>query len=265
MTEIKPFRAITYNQEKFQDLSRVVCPPYDIISPSQQQYYHELNPYNFIHILLGKDTPGVDKYSRAGQVFREWINDGVFVQDDKPAIYFYRQHYHVRGEKKTRVGFISLLRLGEETSSIFGHEHTRLEPKEDRLKLLSQVKANLSPIFVIFSDQKRIIQRVYDHNIKNEAPFIAVTDENKNMHELWRITAPDVLEDMQSRIRDESIFIADGHHRYEVACAYRDQMREKLGKIEGQEDFNYVMAYFTNTDFRGLTILPIHRESVRED
>jgi uncharacterized protein (DUF1015 family) len=258
MTKIKPFRAAIYNQGKIKDLSKVVCPPYDIISPAGQKYFHELNPYNLIHILLGEDLVGEDKYRRAGHYFRNWLKEQILILDEKPAIYFYSQQYNLKGEKRTRLGFISLLRLEDKDSSVFGHEHTRLEPKEDRYKLLKQVKANLSPIFVIFLDKKRVIQRTYQH-IQDQKPFIDIIDNEKVTHRVWKLNNEDMLNNMQVRMQDENIFIADGHHRYEVACGYRNEIKKKLGAITGEEGFNYILTYFTNTDSRGLSILPIHR------
>jgi uncharacterized protein (DUF1015 family) len=259
MAKIRPFRAITYNQGKIKDYSCVVCPPYDIISPEKQAYYHELSNYNLIHILLGKDVAGEDKYRRAAGYFRDWLKNRILIQEERPAIYFYSQEYKIRGEKRLRLGFISLLDLENKDSSIFGHEHTRLEPKEDRLRLLKQAKANLSPIFVIFLDKKRIIQRTYQYHIQNKRPFIDMVDDEKIIHKLWRIDSPEIIVAIQNSMAGENIFIADGHHRYEVACAYRDLMKKKLNSITGEEDFNYILTYFTNTDSRGLSILPVHR------
>ncbi len=259
MAKIEPFRALVYNQGEIRNLSSVVCPPYDIISPIQQQYYHDLHPHNFIHILLGKDIPGEDKYRRAAHLFKDWQKDKILVLDTSPAIYFYSQQYNLKGEKRTRLGFIARLYLEDKNSTIYGHEHTRLEPKEDRLKLLKSAKANLSPIFVIFADKKRIIQNTHQY-IQDKKPFIDIVDEEKIIHKLWRLDSPDILEGIKTKMQNENIFIADGHHRYEVACTYRDEMRKRLGS--GQQDeagFNYILAYFTNANSSGLTILPIHR------
>jgi uncharacterized protein (DUF1015 family) len=260
MTKLKPFQAVIYNHEKVKDISKVTCPPYDVISADKQQYYHDLNPYNFIHILLGKDMPGEDKYQRAASYLKDWLKDKILIKESKPAIYFYSQEYNIKGEKKTRFGFISLLGLGDKDSEVFKHEHTRLEPKEDRLKLMKQVNANLSPIFVVFQDKKRIIQRVYQNYVKSSEPFIQATDDEKTVHRLWRLDAPETIRQMQDSLTQEDIFIADGHHRFEVAGIYRDEMKKRLGdEFTGEESFNYVLSYFTNTDPRGLSILPIHR------
>ncbi len=260
MAKIIPFKAVRFNKENIKDLSRVVCPPYDVISPKQQQYFYDLDPYNLIHILLTKDIPGENKYKQAGSDFKLWLKDKVLIRDDLPAIYFYSQQYNIMGEKKTRLGFISLLHLEDGSKQVFRHEHTHQEAKQDRFRLIKQVKANLSPIFVIFLDKKRIIQRVYQRYVCNIKPVIDITDEQKINHKLWRIDAPEIISAMQGSLETENIFIADGHHRYEVACAYKDEMKQKLGgEATGEESFNYMMAYFTNTDARGLTILPIHR------
>ena len=259
MAKIKPFKAISYNKEKIRDLSKVVCPPYDVISPLKQEYLHRLDPHNFIHIIFGKDMPGQDKYRRAAGYFKEWQSDGVFLEDASPAIYFYSHQYYLRGERKTRLGFIALLHLGDKNTSAFAHENTRSAAKEDRLKLIRRLKANLSPIFVLFWDRKRIIPRLYEQRIRDKEPFIEVTSEDKEVHKLWRIDDPAVLADMQAKMAGEDIFIADGHHRYEVACAFRDEMKERMGGLPEDSSFNYVLAYFTNIESLGLVVLPIHR------
>ncbi len=239
-------------------MSSVVCPPYDVISPRRQEYFHDLDPNNFIRIILGKDVPGEDKYKRSAEYFNDWLKKKVLIQDEKPAVYFYSQQYNLKGETKTRYGFIALLYLGDDKSPVYGHEHTHLEAKEDRLRLLKAVRANLSPIFVVFPDKKRIVQSLKTQ-CADKKPFIELTDDERTRHKLWKIDAPGILSGIQAIMAKEDIFIADGHHRFEVACAYRQELKDKLAAITGEEDFNYVMAYFTNTDPHGLTILPIHR------
>lgn len=259
MTVVKPLQAVIYDPDKVGNMAAVVCPPYDVISPRQQQEYFDTDPHNFIHILLGKEVPGEDKYARAQNDFHDWTKQGVFKQDGRPAIYFYAQTYNIKGEKKTRMGFIALLRLEDNNAAVFKHEHTRAEPKEDRLKLIRQVQANLSPIFAIFSDRNRVIQRTFRAHIQNKKPFFDITDRENVRHKLWKLDDEEVLGFISRNMSDENIFIADGHHRYEVACIYREEMKKKLGALSGEEGFNYILTYFTNTDARGLTIFPINR------
>ena len=259
MAEIKPFQAVVYNQRQVRSLAEVTCPPYDVISPSQQEYFHQLSPHNFIHILFGRDIPGEDKYERAAKLFRQWQEEKLLIQEDSPAVYFYSQDYLLRGEKRTRLGFIALLRLEEGNKAAFAHEHTRLAPKEDRLRLLRQVKANLSPIFIVFADKKRIISRTFRRDIQDRDAAADFTDNEKVRHKLWRVDSPEVIAAIAEALRREDVFIADVHHRYEVACAFRDEMRRANPQGAGEAPFNYLMAYFTNPDPRGLAIFAIHR------
>jgi uncharacterized protein (DUF1015 family) len=259
MAKIKPFKAVIYNKETIKDYSRVVCPPYDVISPAQQEQYHEKDPRNFIHVLLGRDVIGEDKYRRAGSIFRDWLKIGVMSREELPAIYFYSQQFNLKGEKRERFGFIALMRLGDKDSPVFAHENTRQAAKQDRFKLIKQVKANLSPIFVVFQDKMRIVRRVFQ-KIQDKPPFIDIVDVDKTRHRLWRVNDPALLAFIQKGVEKEDMFIADGHHRYEVAGAYRDLLKEKTQvPLTGEEDFNYLLTYFTCPDPKGLVILPIHR------
>ncbi|MBM3243543.1 MAG: DUF1015 domain-containing protein [Candidatus Omnitrophica bacterium] len=260
MSQIKPFKAVYYNQEKLKDQSKLACPPYDVISPQEQDYYYGLSEYNFIRILLRKDIPGENKYILSGKALKGWFNEGILIQDQSPAIYFYSQEYSIKGERKSRLGFIALLRLDEKDSAVFGHENTHSLAKEDRLRLIRKTNANLSPIFVVLKDKKRVIQRVFSQHIIGRPPFLEIVDKEKTRHQLWRIDEPNILDFIQDGMKKEDFFIADGHHRYEVSCAYRDEMRKKLGdKFNEESSFNYTLSYFTSSDQRGLSIMPIHR------
>ncbi len=261
MTEIKPFKAVHYNPEKIHDFSHVVCPPYDVISPPQQEAYHNASPYNFIHIELAKDKAGDDKnqkYTRARETFEHWLKDGVLIQDEKPCIYYYRQEYKIQGERHSRMGFISVMKL-ESGGKIFPHENTHASPKEDRFKLLSSVGANLSPIFVCFSDRERRVEKIFVTHVSLTKPFISVTDQDGVKHMVWRLDDPAYINEIVGTLSHQTLFIADGHHRYEVAQEYQRAKISRMEKTTGQEPFNYVMTYFTNIDSRDLKIFPLHR------
>lgn len=257
MAIVRPFRAVRYNSDKV-DLSQVISPPYDIISSQKQQELHERSPYNFTRVDFPRPEPGKDPYTEAAGRFCRWLKEQVLVRDPRPAVYLYRQQYAVKGEKKVRFGFLALLKLEDGGAAVHGHEHTHAAAKEDRFKLISKVNADLSPIFVVFEDRKRLMEQ----NLKacaQGSPVIDVTDEDRIAHTVWRVEDPAVLEKVSVKLSGEDVFIADGHHRYEVACAYRDARRAACPSFTGEEDFNYVMAYFTNARQQGLTILPIHR------
>lgn len=259
MAKIKPFSGFYYNPAKIKDLSKVVCPPYDVINAAKQDYYHSLSPYNIIHLTLGKDIKNDDKYLRAQRNLRQWIADQILISDSKPVIYFCSQEYTVEREKKTRLGFIALLKLGDRKDVVFPHEHTRIEPKEDRLKLLKAVKANLSPIFVLFQDRNRIIRRTYEQYAADKPAFIELVDEDNIVNKIWKISDVRFLNMIQSQVNASNIFIADGHHRYEVSLMFREQLRRRLKRPVTDRDYNYIMAYFTNVESKGLVIFPVHR------
>lgn len=263
MTEIRAFPAVVYNQEKVK-IEKVICPPYDVISSKQQDQLHKRDPHNFIRILLGKDKPGDDgrenKYSRAKQIFGDWLKEGILAQDEKPAIYFYRQEYKVMGERHTRLGFISLMKIqDDEEARIYPHERTHSEAKEDRFKLWSKLNANLSSIFVCFSDREKKVDKIFAKDVSKTKPFIEAVDDNDVRHVVWRLTDEDKIAQITASLSQQPLFIADGHHRYEVAKMLRQARLEKEPKSTGNEPFNFVMTYFTNMDSRDLKIFPMHR------
>ena len=264
MIQIKPFKGIHYNLDKISDISQVVCPPYDVISPVDQAKYHSLNPYNYIRIVLGLAKNGDDRYNnrytRARKSFEEWLKKEILVEDTKPCIYFYRQEYFVRGQKYSRTGFIALMRLNDkDDSKIYPHENTQAKAKEDRLRLWRHLKINCSPIFVCFSDKEKKVEKIFNETVLAGKPFIDIHDSENVRHTLWRLEHSAQIEGIKEAVAPQQLFIADGHHRYEVALALRRSMLAKKKRISGQEPCNYVMTYFTNLDSRDLLILPIHR------
>ena len=264
MTRIKPFKGVHYNPAKVGDLSLVMCPPYDVISSEEQNEYHNASPYNFIRVDLGKEKPGDDrsdnKYTRAQKIFGDWLDKGVLKEDDKPCIYYYKQEYNIRGQKHSRMGFISLMKLpSDEDSTIFPHENTHAHAIEDRLELWSMLKANLSSIFVCFSDKHRKVEKIFNQKISLSKPFIDVADNDKVRHLLWRLDDPALIQEIIESLENQNLFIADGHHRFKVAQEIRRIKLSKRTKVNGDEPFNYVMTYFTNMDSRDLQILPMHR------
>ena len=257
MTQIKAFKAVHYNPEKIVDISKVVCPPYDVISSEAQAAFHSAHPNNFIRILLGLDKPKDsscdNKYTRARKLFSEWTAKKIFIQDAKPCIYVYKQEYKVCGQKKARIGFLALMRLQDkEKSKVFPHENTHMPAKIDRLRLWRNVKANLSPVFVCFSDKYKKIA------ILRKQEFIDVLDADNVRHFVWRIDDNDVIEKIKTLMANQHLFIADGHHRYEVAMEYRRIRSEKRKKLTGREPFNYIMTYFTNLESKKLRGIESH-------
>ena len=264
MPQIKPFKAVYYNSRKIKDMGKVVSPPYDVISTEEQEYLHNLSPYNFTHIDFGKDASNDDKinnkYTRAKKIYSEWFEKDILLKDSKPSIYFYKQDYKIMGQKHSRMGFVSLLELENEgESKVYPHENTHAEAIDDRLKLCEALKSNLSSIFVCYSDKDRKVEKIFNKHILTTEPIIDVEDNAKVHHKLWRLDDPSLIKEVSVTLSDRQLFIADGHHRYKVAKEYQSRRLARMTNPSGQEAFNYVMTYFTNIDSRGLQIFPMHR------
>lgn len=265
MSSIKPFRAIHYNPAKIKDLRQVVCPPYDVISPEEEETLRHLSPHNFVHLALVRDQAGDDRnnnrYTRAQKTFEEWLRDGILIQDEKETVYFYRQEYKIQGQKYSRLGFISLMRLEDgQDSRIKPHENTHSHVVEDRLKLWQSVNADLSCIFVCYSDRQKKIEKIFNRKILEQRPLVDIVDNDGVGHKLWRMDDLDLIHEINESMGEQHFFIADGHHRYRVANELRRIKRAEAGTgFTGEEPFNYVMTYFTNIDSKDLQIFPMHR------
>ncbi|MFH1691945.1 MAG: DUF1015 domain-containing protein [Candidatus Omnitrophota bacterium] len=272
MAKIEPFQSVHYNTGVVEDPSKVVCPPYDIIGAAKQEEYYQRHPYNMIRLILGKELAGdkdlENQYTRAAGYMDEWSRRGVLMQDAKPAIYFYEQTFCVGKERKSRLGFIALMQLDEEGSdqSIYPHEHTHTAPKEDRMKLMEAVEANLSPIFTVFSDQKGMIRDVFEKEVRKTPAFFSFEDEDGIENKIWQVHQESLIEKVKAFLSEKDLFIADGHHRHEVARMFRDKKRSQHPNLF-KKSYNYIMTYFTALEDPGLCVLPTHRlvKNVRFD
>ncbi len=262
MTNIKAFKGLHYNLDKIIDLSQVTCPPYDVINKEEQDFYYQQNPYNFIRLILNKEGPqdndSHNKYTRADIFFKDWLKTGVLEQDVQDTIYFYKQDYFCEGKEFSRLGFVSLLGLSDD-GIVFPHENTHAAPKMDRLELVKKVKANLSPIFTVFSDKHKIIKEIFDKDLSLRKPDFLLKDAEGIRNSVWRLTDEKKIKEISKKMQDSQIFIADGHHRYEVALMYRKLMRQQDKSYAPDKSYNYIMAYFTALESEGLYIMPIHR------
>lgn len=264
MAEIVPFRGVLYNPARVGDLGKVMAPPYDVIPPAKQDELYGRHPNNVIRLIFGKvlpeDREGSDRYSRAASDFQRWLNEGVLVQDERPCMYYYTQTYSDKdGSRKTRKGFIALSRLMDFGKGIHPHERTLSGPKADRLRLMQATDANFCSIFSLYSDPTLMANRLLEAAVSGKKPDIDVTDDDGTTNSVWRVDDPRVLDAVTGSMKEKSLFIADGHHRYETALNYRNMMREKAVSHTGNEPYNYIMMYLSNMDDEGMTIWPTHR------
>ncbi len=256
MVEIKPFKAIHYNDEEIgKDLSNVITQPYDKIDGKMQDSYYEKCEYNFVKLILPKEE---NRYEMAAKRLKEWKEKGILKRDEKPGIYIYTQEFELRGKKYTRRGFIAAMRLHPfEERIVLPHEKTHKGPKEDRLKMLRATKTNLEAGFVLFKDDGRV-REIIDEAVKGEPDFYG-TDEFGTITRLFKVEDEEKIKIIQEVLNDKQVVIADGHHRYETAVFFRDEMRKNHKGWKENNAFNYRMTYMVPLDDPGLVVLPTHR------
>ncbi|MGB9236914.1 MAG: DUF1015 domain-containing protein [Terriglobales bacterium] len=265
MALISPFRAWRYAPEQVA-IRQVVTQPYDKITPKMQEGYYQASPYNLVRIILGKraesDSASENAYTRAAASFQNWRQTGVLKQDPGPSLYRYSQTFTIPGAQSAaeRQGFIALGRIEEYSAGVvFRHEQTLAKPKADRLDLLRSTRAHFGQIFMLYSGGGKV-DALLDAASGNASPDIDVTDEYGVIHRVWRISDPAAIQTAQDLMRDRKLIIADGHHRYETALAYRNERRAAADTgWGGPTPYDRVMMTFVDIDRPGLVILPTHR------
>jgi uncharacterized protein (DUF1015 family) len=257
MSKVYPFRSLRYARSKV-PIEKVVTQPYDKISREMQDRYYASHPNNIVRIVLGKttpeDSPTNNVYTRAADHLKQWREGGILEQMPAPAFFAYFQKFTIPGlaEVRLRKGFVGLGRLEDYVNKVvFPHERTLTGPKKDRLELLRYTRTHFEQIFMLYEDPEQRIDRRLEE-ISKQIPDIQIEDEYGVQHTLWTVTDPQIIAFMQQEMADKKLIIADGHHRYETALAYRDEMH-------GEKGSDRLPMTFFNMSTPGLTILPTHR------
>jgi uncharacterized protein (DUF1015 family) len=250
MADVEPLRALHYNLEATGGLEDVVAPPYDVISPEQRAELEARSPYNVVRIDL---PTGEDRYETAARQLLAWRRDGVIVRDEQPALWAVEQAYTgPDGQPRARRGFLARVRVEEYGAGrIRPHERTHPGPREDRLRLTRATKANLSPIFSLYEDRAGAVTKSLERATSIE-PWGRATDDDGTVNRLWRIADPDAIATIHDALLDAELLIADGHHRYETARVYADE-------IGGEGAHRYVLMCLVALEDPGLTVFPTHR------
>jgi uncharacterized protein (DUF1015 family) len=251
MTTIEPLRALHYDLQRTGDLDNVVSPPYDVIDDQQRAQLAARSPYNVVEIDLPEG--GEDRYDNAARIFAEWRAQGVVVQDEQPALWTLSQDYTgPDGVRRTRQGFFARVRVQEYgPGTIRPHERTHPGPKEDRLRLTRATEANLSPIFSLYSDPDRTAWAALS-SAADPGSEAETTDADGTVSRLARVSDRAAIAAAQAALADTELLIADGHHRYETARVYADE-------IGGEGDHRYVLMCLVALQDPGLTVFPTHR------
>jgi uncharacterized protein (DUF1015 family) len=264
MAEIIPFRAYRYNADKV-DLQKVLTQPYDKISPAMQEKYYAASPYNLIVVEKGRsapgDTPEDNVYTRAAQKLEEWTAEGILTQDERPAVYVYAQEFTdpLTSKRRTRTGMIALGRIEDyDAEIVHRHERTLAGPKADRLELLRHTRTQTGQLFMLYEDESGGIDRLLNTSTRKPAT-VEIRDEYDVLHRLWLLTDDAVIKRITAALADKKLVIADGHHRYETALAFRNELRESEGTADAKAPFEFAMMTLFNTQAKDLLILPTHR------
>lgn len=262
MPDIQAFHALRYDLGHVGALSDVVAPPYDVISPQLQDQLYERHPSNVIRLILNREQPGDNethhRYQRAAQFWREWRSQGVLQADPNPGLYVYHQQFEYAGRPLLRRGFMARVRLerfGE--GDIYPHEETHSAAKADRLRLTMACKANLSQVFGLYPDEQNEAQQLLEQAIVGQTPLEA-TDHLGVVHRMWQVSDVRVIAEVMTLMSPRPMFIADGHHRYETACNYRDQLAA-AEIIDPEHPANFVLTMCVSMSDPGMVVLPTHR------
>jgi uncharacterized protein (DUF1015 family) len=264
MLEIAPLKGLLYNQKLIHNMDEVITPPFDVISPEEQEMFYARHPYNMIRLILGRSHPSDNEHnnwhSRAAEILRTWQREEVLVRDSKPAFYDYEIDYQDSPhEVRTRRGFICLVRLQDFShGSVLPHERTYEGTKSERLQLMKACSANLSQVFALYPDPAQEVSHCLGQG-RDERPVFDFTDSTGIHHRMWRVSQKEVIRKVTESMNEKVTFIADGHHRYETALNYQRFMQQKYPARGERASFNYVLMYLANMHQEGLSILPTHR------
>ena len=259
-TTVIPFRGLRYNATQVEGIANVIAPPYDVIKPEERVALEAHHPANIIRLILSQpfddDTDIANQYTRAATLMNQWITDGTLVQDATPRYYIYDQSFSAPdGKNYTRRALIGLVKLEPfENRVVLPHEKTHAGPKADRLNLMRECHANLSPIFLLYADPTGDIEQIMESFTDAHPPEIDCAETFGSTHQLWCLDNAERNNTIQNLFSSKLLLIADGHHRYETALAFQDEMAHT-----GLPGYGYMMVNLVRMESPGLAVLAIHR------
>lgn len=263
MAQVIPFRAVQFNGVCATNLDDLITPPYDIISPREQESFYRAHPRNVIRLVLGKQYPddreGNDRYSRAASTLKSWMDAGIMIRQQRPSMTVYQMEFQLpEGGRRLIDGLIALVKVDDYgKGKVLPHEKTYKGPKQDQLNLLKSCRAHFTPIHALFPDDNQEIIRIYERFVRTP-PELEARDDSGTIHRTWTFEDEEAIAQIIRVLDQKSFFIADGHHRYETSLAYRNAILAS-GNSVPSKGHEYVMMYLTAMSHPGLTILPAHR------
>lgn len=271
MPVVRPFRAWTYSRESA-DITPLVAPPYDVISPEERTALLERSDRNVVALELpeGPLDPGQpgNRYETGAARWAKWTSDGTLRHDDQPVLYVLEQRYRLGEREIARRAFIAEVALHAfDEGVILPHERTLPKALGDRYALLEATAANLSQVFGLYPDPDDVTGPAFRAAMSG-TPTMTATDDDGVTSTVWTVTDPAIISQFTGVLADNQVYIADGHHRYTVALAYRDARREAdaaIGNTPEDPAYDYVMMALVNMDDPDLVVLPTHRVADSSD
>lgn len=263
MADVQPFRGLRFNPQRNRSLSSLITPPYDVISEEQQREYYHKDPNNIIRLEFGRefrrDHPGNNRYTRSADTLNEWLRDAVLIQEERPAFYLIEHRFPVKDAYKSYWGLIASVRLEDfETGKIRPTEIIMKGPAEDRLQLLRSCRINTSSIMGIFDQKEGDLSSLFP-DIDTDTPAFTGTDDSEVTFNMWIIDDPVATARVTEFFTGTVIYIADGHHRYTTALAFRDETLADESTDGSSEASKYLMMALISCNDDGLSLLPTHR------
>lgn len=256
MVAAAPFQGLRFDRAVVGDPCRVTAPPYDVITPDSREAYEAMHPHNVVRLILargGRDDPG--RYAQVAKLLASWRDEGALLLDTAPSLYVYEEAYTVRGERRLLRGVLASVTLDDSGETVVPHEGTMVAPVADRLHLLQATRTNLSPVFAVYSGSGRAAAALGE---VTAPPVVDCLDETGTGHRLWPISDQQRIAAWRQAMADERVLIADGHHRYRTALAYRDAMRQvEAGRSAAP--WEQTLMLLVDNDLHGPTVLAIHR------
>jgi uncharacterized protein (DUF1015 family) len=283
MVAAGPFRGLRFDPAVVGDPGAVIVPPYDVITPEARDAYEAMNPYNVVRLILARDgRDDSSRYEQAAKLLESWRDEGALLLDPVPSLYLYEEAYAIRGERRVQRGVMANVTLDDTREVILPHEGTMVAPVADRLRLLEATRANLSPIYGLYAGGGRAAAAI--EHVTEAAPAVDAIDEAGLGHRLWPISDPATIARWSELLADQKVLIADGHHRYRTALAYRDEM-DRAGAgggrgsgaggspsaapgapgsgaasaSDGAAPWHQTLMLLVDIDQQGPSVLPVHR------
>lgn len=262
MVDVRPFRGLRYRPGVAANLAELLAPPFDVISPETQRFLLRRHPANVVRLELGEeradDTPQDNRYSRAAATLRQWLAEGILAVDPEPAFCVYDQEFFRGGLLLRRRSLMARVRLEPwDKGVVRPHEHTLTAPKEDRLRLLRHCRTSFSPVFALYRDPDGRLRHATNHAVR-AAPLAQAREPGGETHSLYSLADETSISTIRDLFRDRTLYVADGHHRYETALDYQEE-RRAAGRWSGEEPENFTFMALTAAEDAGLVVLPIHR------